>query len=128
MALPAEVSASPSQRKWLPLLLAVVLGVPWVLLTQRFASFILLVPAFLLLWHLHRHGRKALTVSVWVLIAVAPLLPVDVYPTNVPGSPRWVPLMMGYPSPEGLEAASRGEIVLGGCIINGFEPRWVWVW
>ena len=33
-----------------------------------------------------------------------------------------VPVLYGYPGPEAVEAAERGEVVLGGCCVE--EPRW----
>lgn len=33
-----------------------------------------------------------------------------------------LPIAYGYPSPEMFEAARRGEIVLGGCVIRGADP------
>ena len=33
-------------------------------------------------------------------------------------------IAFGYPGPEMSEAASRGEIVLGGCIVNDDDPEW----
>jgi hypothetical protein len=33
-----------------------------------------------------------------------------------------VPIVFGYPMPETFEAAERGEVVLGGCVIDGNEP------
>ena len=41
-------------------------------------------------------------------------------------SPRVAPIMYGYPSDmEGaLKAAEQGEVVLGGCVITGNDPKW----
>ncbi len=44
------------------------------------------------------------------------------------GRPRVVPLIMGLPTKEIAERASRGEVVLGGCITSGKEPRYVLIW
>ena len=44
------------------------------------------------------------------------------------GHPRIVPYLIGLPSPEGWAAASRREIVLGGCIRHGNAPRYLVVW
>jgi hypothetical protein len=33
-----------------------------------------------------------------------------------------VPIVFGYPMPETFEAAKRGEIVLGGCVLSGEDP------
>jgi hypothetical protein len=41
------------------------------------------------------------------------------------GSKRVTPIMYGLPSIEGREAAQRGEIVLGGCVIFDDAPEWL---
>ena len=38
------------------------------------------------------------------------------------GSARVVPILYGYPSLEMFQAADRGEIALGGCLISGNDP------
>ena len=35
-----------------------------------------------------------------------------------------VPIIYGYPGPELRDAAERGEVKLGGCVISGDDPRW----
>ena len=35
-----------------------------------------------------------------------------------------VPIVYGYPAPELFEAAERGEVELGGCVIYGDDPKW----
>ena len=35
-----------------------------------------------------------------------------------------VPIAFGYPSPEMMEEAESGEIVLGGCCIEENDPEW----
>lgn len=42
--------------------------------------------------------------------------------------PRLVPLVMGFPEPETAQRAKRGEVILGGCIVSGFEPKYYLVW
>ena len=39
------------------------------------------------------------------------------------GSLDVVPILYGYPMPETMEAAERGEIELGGCCVSGDDPR-----
>ena len=55
------------------------------------------------------------------------LLPIDVRFTRHPGRPRMVPLVMGLPAPETFKKAQQGEVVLGGCIVSGYEPKWLLV-
>ena len=35
-----------------------------------------------------------------------------------------VPIEFGFPSPEMVEAAGRGEIKLGGCCVEVDDPEW----
>lgn len=51
------------------------------------------------------------------------------YPGGPPSCPRCgglsvVPIVYGYPAEETAEAAERGEIVLGGCIVWEGRPNW----
>jgi DNA-directed RNA polymerase subunit RPC12/RpoP len=38
------------------------------------------------------------------------------------GSRDVIPILYGYPLPETMEAAERGEIELGGCCVTGNDP------
>ena len=33
-----------------------------------------------------------------------------------------LPIVFGYPTPDTFEAADRGEVALGGCVITGEDP------
>jgi hypothetical protein len=72
------------------------------------------------------NGRRM--VLSGLTLAALLLSPVEVSLARKPGLPRLVPLVMGHPGPTLLERARRGEVVLGGCITQGLEPRWVLVW
>jgi hypothetical protein len=61
----------------------------------------------------------------WVLVHASPY---DVSWQTRPGGPRFVELVMGYPSNETIRAAERGEVILGGCLVTHLEPRWILVW
>jgi hypothetical protein len=37
---------------------------------------------------------------------------------------QMVPIVYGYPGDGLIEAAGRGEVVLGGCVIMPNQPRW----
>jgi len=54
--------------------------------------------------------------------------PIDITFENYPGPPRFVPLVMGYPTKETAKRAMRGECKLGGCMVSDHEPTSVWVW
>ncbi len=65
------------------------------------------------------------TFSLWFVLLV---VPVDITFKNVPGRPRFVPYIMGLPNHESVVKVKRGEVVLGGCVITGTEPKYVLVW
>jgi hypothetical protein len=35
-----------------------------------------------------------------------------------------IPILYGFPTPEGFEKAERGEVYIGGCVIMGGQPRY----
>ena len=73
--------------------------------------------------------RKGKYIGIFVLLLVASFLsPYDLSLRNLPGPPRFVPLVMGTLSQVGRERAQRGEIVSGGCIYSGLEPAYVLAW
>jgi hypothetical protein len=37
---------------------------------------------------------------------------------------KMVPIVHGYPGHDLMEAAERGEVVLGGCVVMPHQPRW----
>ena len=65
---------------------------------------------------------------IFVAFVIAVFLPIDVTLINYPGPPRFVPLVIGAPGENDVALADRGEIVIGGCISRGNDPRWVLVW
>jgi hypothetical protein len=100
----------------------------WFLLSFRFVAIPVLI-ALSVAWNRWIERRRTgRLVWLWLAFTVASLQPIDVYPLNVPGPPRLVPYVMGYPRTQTREAAKRGDVVLGGCMVDGFEPKYVWVW
>lgn len=63
-----------------------------------------------------------------VAFLIAAFLPIDISLQNYPGPPRFVPLITGTPLEDDIAREERGEVMLGGCILYGNEPKWVWVW
>jgi hypothetical protein len=64
----------------------------------------------------------------WALFLALSFSPIDVMPFPKHGPVRLVPLVMGLPTAETLKRAKRGEVILGGCIVSGFEPKYYLVW
>lgn len=56
------------------------------------------------------------------------LLPLDVSFQTRAGFPKLLPVCYGKPGKTLLERAHRGEVVLGGCVVRGYDPLWVVVW
>jgi hypothetical protein len=97
------------------------------LLAFRFVSLPFLISSWVLFV---RVGGKDLRLSVatWAVWLALTLSPIDVSPIPKAGPPRLVPLVMGLPTRETAERAKRGEVMLGGCIVSGFEPKYYLVW
>jgi len=114
--------------RWIvcPLLLA--LSLFWLLLAFRWVSLFLLVLVVALRLFLPWHSRGRRLAVVWALFVVSTFLPVDISFQETPGPPRFVRLVYGLPGPELVEEAAMGHVVLGGCVVDGLEPKWVLVW
>jgi len=92
--------------------------------TARALLLALVVSYVCFLWTKKTRWMRLISVA----FLVAAFLPVDVSLKNYPGPPRFVPLIMGSPTVEDEAAEARGEVYLGGCIMRGNPPRWMWVW
>jgi hypothetical protein len=93
----------------------------------RYVSLPFLVAAWVLFL---KYGRITIRPSFIALTIWLPLTfsPIDMLPIPKAGRPRVVPLVMGLPTRETAERARRGEVILGGCIVSGFEPKYYLVW
>ena len=41
------------------------------------------------------------------------------------GSDRVVPILYGFPTCDMFEAAERGDVGIGGCVVTGEDPEWL---
>ena len=73
-------------------------------------------------------GRPRMMKLTGHLVIFLLLSPVEVSIARRSGPPGIVPPEMGLAGPALRERARRGEVVLGGCLVGGLEPRWVVVW
>ena len=94
----------------------------------RLTAFVLLVALAISYFHFLRSSRTKWMRLIFVSFLIAVFLPIDVSLENFPGPPRFVPLVMGLPSGVTADQIRNGDVILGGCIVRGNEPRWVWVW
>jgi len=97
------------------------------LVAFRFVSLPLLIAGWMLFV---KFGRKdlRLPLATWTIWLALTFSPIDVLPIPKRWPPRLAPLIMGLPRPETVERAKRGEVILGGCIASGFEPKYYLVW
>jgi hypothetical protein len=72
-----------------------------------------------------REWLPLVALAGWFLVHASPY---DVSWQTAPGGPRFMPLVMGYPTQETISAAERGEVFLGGCFVSMLEPRSILVW
>ena len=100
----------------------------WFLAAYRLVGIPLLVTVIVLYFRKPQRCATRWVVLVWLALLGTTLLPVDISFRNYPGPPRFVPLVMGLPARETVTRAERGECMLGGCVVTGYEPKWVWVW
>jgi hypothetical protein len=68
------------------------------------------------------------SLAAWAVFVLLTFSPIDVLPFPRGWPPRIIPLVLGLPSHETFERAKRGEVILGGCIVTGFEPKYYVVW
>ena len=93
----------------------------------RFISLPVLIVAWVLFC---TRGRRDIrhSLAAWSVFMLLMFSPIDLLPFPRKWPPRIVPLVMGLPRRETLERARRGEVILGGCLTTGFEPKYYLVW
>lgn len=97
------------------------------LIAFRFISLPVLIVAWVLFC---TRGRRDIrhSLAAWSVFMLLMFSPIDLLPFPRKWPPRIVPLVMGLPRRETLERARRGEVILGGCLTTGFEPKYYLVW
>lgn len=98
------------------------------LLSCRLISLPLLIAVWWACFSFRRSRRFLRVLVLWILLMLSSFSPVDISFKNYPGPPHLVPLVMGLPIGETWERAERHEIILGGCVVTGHEPKYVLVW
>lgn len=73
-------------------------------------------------------GRRRTAILGGIAFLALAFSPIEVSMASRQGLPGIVPLTMGLPAPSLRAKARRGEVVLGGCMTSGLEPRWVVIW
>jgi hypothetical protein len=116
-----------AQIRWIVVLIVLLVSAFFWIIAFRFVSLPFLIVAWVLFL---KFGRNSIRPSLiaWTVWLTLTFSPIDVLPIPKGGSLRLVPLVMGLPTRETVERAKRGEVVLGGCIVSGFEPKYYVVW
>jgi hypothetical protein len=120
-----------TQTKTFKLLLGPAIISGCLLLLQysfRWTGILLFVALLVMYVNFLRRSNTKWMRLIFVALLVAVFLPIDVTLTNYPGPPRFVPLVLGAPNDRDIARERRGEVVLGGCIMHGNDPKWVLVW
>ena len=108
------------------LVLFVALGCWWVFHIREL-TFVIMI-AFFVMGHGFRLGYRPFrsVILVWLVAVLTTLLPFDMRLWPAFRSPRFVPIVYGFPNDEAMKKAEQGEVVLGGCMPS--EPKWMLVW
>ena len=97
------------------------------LIAFRFVSLPFLIAAWVFVLKFERDSCRPALIA-WIVWLTLTFSPIDILPIRKGGRPRLVPLVMGLPTRETVQRAKRGEVILGGCIVSGFEPKYYFVW
>ena len=113
--------------RWISALIVLLASSFFSLLAFRFVSLPFLIAGwvFFLRFGCDDLRPSSIMWTVWLLLTFSPI---DILPMPRGGPPRLVPLVMGLPTRETAERARRGKVILGGCIVSGFEPKYYFVW
>ena len=124
-----QLGMNDKARTWLrPLFgLALTLSTFFWFFAFRFIAFPFLVATWAFFFKFGSRDLRA-SLALWAVCLLLCFSPIDVLPIPKGGHPRLVPLVMGLPKPETVQRAKRGEVILGGCIVSGFEPKYYLVW
>ena len=112
---------------WISALIVLLASTLFSLLALRFVSlpFLIVAWVFFLRFGRNRIRSSLVTWTVWLMLTFSPI---DVLPIPKGGPLRLVPLVTGLPTRKTAERAKRGEVILGGCIVSGVEPKYYLVW
>ena len=109
-------------------LFVLAITVVWSLVWFRIISIPFIAAAFFGGHLLIKKKKYKLLIGAVCFVFATSILPVDVRFVNYSGLPRVVPLLIGMPTIESINASNRGEVWLAGCVFTGTEPKWIMVW
>jgi hypothetical protein len=89
--------------------------------------FLLIVSLIIIAFRENLRSEEALLLALAGFLFCS-LLPVDVSFHTRAGFPKLLPICYGKPGKALIDRAQRGEVVLGGCMVSGYDSLWVVVW
>ena len=101
---------------------------------HRFAGTLLIAAAFILYLSSFWNNTTRAALIVCAVAAASLLSPIDICSpydrglSYTAGKIGVLPLVLGIPTTKTLESAHRGEVVVGGCIVAGMDPKYVIAW
>lgn len=125
---PQSRLAESSVFRWIVCPALLLVSLVWYLAAFRLLSLPLLLLSLVAWLTLSRHGQVRRVALAWGAFLASTLLPFDISLRPNPHPFRFVRYVMGLPSEAGIEAIRRGDVAPGGCVTDGLEPRWVFVW
>ncbi|HYC57784.1 MAG TPA: hypothetical protein VEL28_22855 [Candidatus Binatia bacterium] len=114
--------------KWMVVFAALLLSAAWVFFTFRLTAVGVFGTLLIALLFIPLHRQWRIVASIWVLLLVCTLVPIDVRFDGAPGlRPRVLPILWGEPSARGHALFKEGKAWEGGCIVPFWNPRWALV-
>jgi uncharacterized membrane protein YphA (DoxX/SURF4 family) len=123
-----DALAGDKKFKYVTCPIGFIFSLFWLGITSRIVGLVILIFLVLAYVTISIHGRGKHIARGWFVFMAITIQPFDVRFLDFPGPPKFVPYIIGYPTGESVAKASRGEVILGGCLASGFEPKWVLVW
>lgn len=74
-----------------------------------------------------KYRKQAILIGC-LLFGATRLSPLEISLRNYPGPPHLVPLVAGLPTEKYAEMERNQGAMLNGCIVSGYEPKWVLAW
>jgi hypothetical protein len=114
--------------RWIVCPLLFFLSIVILILAPRIMGLVIFTFTVLMYISYFLHRKSSLIIIPWILFLICIAMPFDISLRNLPGPPRVVKYIVGYPSNQGFEMIQKGEAISGGCISMGYDPIWVLVW
>ncbi|MEO5803912.1 MAG: hypothetical protein ABIR24_10305 [Verrucomicrobiota bacterium] len=102
----------------------------WLTTLFRFSAIFFALICCVVLFFISAEKRRMTKRVLCIGFIVLSLLPADISFGTRQGRPKFVPVIYGMVmgGDELFERERRGDLILGGCVVNGWAPMWKLVW